>query len=69
MYFHGDTTLGENIRYFMYNYKMTYKEYFCNLGNIIFTYYILNILEDNGILFNRQFRFRQNIRTVIQLLR
>ena len=25
--FDGDTTLGENIRYFMYKYKMSYKDW------------------------------------------
>ena len=26
--YNGDTTLGENIRYFMYRYKMSYKDWY-----------------------------------------
>ena len=30
----SDTTIGENVRYFMYTYKIVYNDWFNNLSNI-----------------------------------
>ena len=30
----SDTTIGENVRYFMYKYKIVYNDWFNNLSNI-----------------------------------
>ena len=41
----GDTTLGENIRYFMYKYNISYKDWyshFYNINKYIDTYIINN---------------------------
>ena len=46
--YNGDTTLGENIRYFMYKYKMSYKDWyspFYNINNYIDTYVINNCIN------------------------
>ena len=33
----SDTTIGENVRYFMYKYKIVYDDWFNNLSNIFNT--------------------------------
>ena len=46
--YNGDTTLGENIRYFMDKYKMSYKDWyspFYNINNYIDTYVINNCIN------------------------
>ena len=44
----GDTTLGENISYFMYKYKMSYKDWyspFYNINKYIDTYVMNNCIS------------------------
>ena len=53
----GDTTLGANIRYFMYKYKMSYKVWiglFCNINKYIDTYVINNCIRSlhSGLIIN-----------------
>ena len=46
--YNGDTTLCENIRYFMYKYKMSYKDWyspFYNINKYIDTYVINNCIS------------------------
>ena len=46
--YNGNTTLSENIRYFMYKYKISYKYWysiFCNINKYIDTYVINNCIS------------------------
>ena len=44
--YNGDTTVDENIRYFMYKYKMSYKDWYShNINKYIDTYVINNCIS------------------------
>ena len=46
--YNDDTTLGKNIRYFMYKYKISYKDWynpFCNINKYIDTFVMNNCIS------------------------